>query len=86
MAKFIPLPFDLSKYGGFVRVTQGFGGTTSHTGILKNSVDFAVGINNPLVSLGSGYVIFANDNTAAGQLGDGTVSSTSRRLGQMSFR
>jgi hypothetical protein len=65
----IPLPFNLSSRGGSVRITQAFGGDTSHNKWLTNSLDFAVPLNTPLIALAAGKVIDVWEKTQAGGRG-----------------
>jgi Ca2+-binding RTX toxin-like protein len=71
----IPLPFNLSSRGGYVQITQGFGGQTSHTGYLKNSLDFAVPLNTPLLALAAGTVVDVYESTKAGALGPSNMGN-----------
>lgn len=75
MPKFIPLPFSLSSYGGSIRITQGFGGSTSHTSYLNNSLDLAVSFNTPLKALGTGRVVYVWERTTAGALGPSNMGN-----------
>lgn len=75
MPKYIPLSFDLSTNGGSVRVTQAFGGSTSHTSYLRNSIDFAVGLNTPLLALAAGKVVYVWEKTAPAASGPSNMGN-----------
>ncbi|MCB9596880.1 MAG: peptidoglycan DD-metalloendopeptidase family protein [Sandaracinaceae bacterium] len=57
------LPFAC---GSSVRVTQGNGGTTSHTGRTQYAFDFGVGLNTPIHAIQSGVVTLVRTATRPG--------------------
>jgi hypothetical protein len=71
----ISLPFNLSSRGGSVRITQGFGGETSHNKWLYNSLDFAVPRGTALTALAAGKVIDVWEKTPEGGLGPSNMGN-----------
>jgi len=67
------LPHDAS-FGPIV-VTQGVGGTTSHTGFLHYSWDFGVPFGTPILAIADGWVVDYFDGAASGQAGAGNAGN-----------
>ncbi|PWS34545.1 hypothetical protein DFH01_23670 [Falsiroseomonas bella] len=67
------LPFSASL--GPTVVTQGVGGSTSHTGVLYHSWDFAVPFGTPILAIADGWVVDYFDGAASGQAGAGNAGN-----------
>ncbi|MBM4292553.1 MAG: M23 family metallopeptidase, partial [Deltaproteobacteria bacterium] len=80
-----PLAFYLPlECGASARISQGNGGSTSHTGRTQYAFDFSIALNTPVLAMAPGEVVAAFDETGPGDRcysgGDSSCSAAANHV------